>query len=208
MPKPATTFGAARGIAAARSDELMDATEQAMLDGIEPVDLVRGAQGQQLGFWSAAWDVVRRKPTHEMLSDALDGIDKDRSFDFDAPDDTSKRLDAMVSADIRFLIAGHTHLERALVRRDGKSYYFNSGTWARLIKLEPEVRKDLERFRRVFDIFKGGQMEDLDAEPGLVVKRCSVVSVIADAAGGTYGELRRMSAGKLEPVPGSRLPAL
>ena len=41
-------------------------------------------------------------------------------------------------------------------RQHAGTWYFNSGTWARLIKLEPEVRQDLERFKRVFDIFKGG----------------------------------------------------
>jgi predicted phosphodiesterase len=64
-------------------------------------------------------------------AEALDSLDKDRSFEPDTEDDTYRDLDKLVGPDIDFLIVGHTHLERALRRRRGRGCYFNSGTWAR-----------------------------------------------------------------------------
>lgn len=195
-----------RAVGSIESVQLLDAIEHAMQDGIEPIDLVRGQQGEQLGYWSSAWDLFSGKPTHEVLREALEDLDQDRSFNFAEPDDTFKRLDAIVSPDVAFTVAGHTHLERALVRRSGNAHYFNSGTWARLIELRAEWRNDPVKFQRVFELFKGGKMDALDAEPGLVVKRCSVVSIWVDGPGRTCGELRRVVAGKLQPVQNSRLP--
>ena len=61
----------------------------------------------------AAWNFVSGKPKHEVLREALEHLDRDRSFDPAAPDDTFRDLDAMVGADIDLLLAGHTHLERS-----------------------------------------------------------------------------------------------
>ena len=172
------------------------------------MELIGYDQDKQLGFWSATWNLVTGKPMHEVLREALDDLDKDRSFDIGQSDETFTRVDALVAPDIEYVVAGHTHLERALPRRSGNSYYFNSGTWARLIKIEEHIRQDSVKFERLFNIFKGGSMDALDREPGLVIKRCSIVSIWADADGRTYGELRRMAAGQTQPSPidGSRYP--
>jgi predicted phosphodiesterase len=42
-------------------------------------------------------------------------------------DDTFKNIDAECGPDLDFVVAGHTHLHRALKRQRGKGVYFNSG---------------------------------------------------------------------------------
>ena len=207
-PMPSFSSVNGRDAAKAQSDELMAFVEDQVRNGTAPIDLVRGDQSKQLGFWSAAWNLVTGKPTHEILREALENLDKDRSFDIGATDDTFKWLDELTGPDIDFLVAGHTHLERALKRIKGHGFYFNSGTWARLIQITPEVRANPTKFERVFNLLKGGEMKNLDGEPGLVVKRCSVVSICLDEHGKAYGELRRMAPGATEPqaVNGSRFP--
>src|SRR5262249_57346268 len=104
---------------------------------------------------------VRGKPKHEVLREALEHLDRDRSFDPGTGDDTFHNLDALVGTDIDLLIAGHTHLERSLPRSRGRGHYFNSGTWARLICIEPAVRQDPAAFERLFRLLDGGTLEML-----------------------------------------------
>ena len=172
---------------------LLDRAEQRFRGSEEPLALIDGdEQGEYLGLVGAAWKLVRGRPTHEVLAEALEQLDKDRSFDFRAEDDTYTELDRWVGGEIDFIVAGHTHLERALRRRSANGWYFNSGTWARLIKLEADVRGHPEKFKAVFDAFKGGTMAALDAHPGLVLKRPTVVALWAEG-NAVHGELRRVN---------------
>jgi len=170
----------------ARSSEaLLRDVESAWRQGVSPMSLVRGTQDQQLGFWSATRDFVRGKPKHEVLREALEHLDRDRSFDPGTGDDTFRNLDALVGTDIDLLIAGHTHLERSLPRSRGRGHYFNSGTWARLICIEPAVRQDPAAFERLFRLLDGGTMEMLDrarvsvggSEREIVLRRNTVVVI-------------------------------
>src|SRR5262249_48726217 len=61
----------------------------------------------------------------------------DKTYNYDDRDGTFKEIDKAMKGDIDFLIAGHTHLARAFERAPGQ-YYFNSGTWIRLIRLPNE----------------------------------------------------------------------
>jgi hypothetical protein len=172
---------------------LLDRAEQRFRGSEEPLALIDcDEQGEYLGLVGAAWKLVRGRPTHEVLAEALEQLDKDRSFDFRAEDDTYAELDRWVGGEIDFIVAGHTHLERALRRRSANGWYFNSGTWARLIKLEADVRGHPEKFKAVFDAFKGGTMAALDAHPGLVLKRPTVVALWAEG-NAVHGELRRVN---------------
>jgi len=188
--------------------DLLDRAENSWRDELVPLDLVSGDQrAEYLGMFGALKQLVTGKGTTEALREALDGLDKDRSFDPSAEDDTYRDLDRLVGGDIDFLIAGHTHLERALKRRRGRGFYFNSGTWARLIQIPPQLRQDAAGFAEAFKRMKAGTMEALDAEPSLTQRRCSVVS-IWQASGATLGELRRVAgaapAFAAVPVPGTQ----
>ncbi|MCK7492769.1 MAG: hypothetical protein MZW92_15480 [Comamonadaceae bacterium] len=174
--EPASELGAAAALPPAWGETamtsnyahaLLDRAEQRFRGSEEPLALIEGdEQGEYLGLVGAAWKLVRGRPTHEVLAEALEQLDKDRSFDFRAEDDTYTELDRWVGGEIDFIVAGHTHLERALRRRSANGWYFNSGTWARLIKLEADVRGSPDKFKAVFDAFKGGTMAALDAHPG------------------------------------------
>jgi UDP-2,3-diacylglucosamine pyrophosphatase LpxH len=192
--------------------DLFDSTEISWREKAEPLDLVGGDQhAEYLGVIRAAWDLVTGKGPIEALREALDGLDKDRSFDpRTEDDDTYRKLDKSVGGDVDFLIAGHTHLERALKRGSGRGFYFNSGTWARLIQIPPELRQDPAAFANLFQRLKAGTMEALDggaAEQPLTLRRCSVVSIWHDTAA-TIGELRHVTgtapAFTAVPVPGTQ----
>jgi UDP-2,3-diacylglucosamine pyrophosphatase LpxH len=186
--RPPPVFAAS---ARARSNEaLLSEVESAWRQGVAPISLVRGTQDYQLGFWSATRDFVSGKPKHEVLREALEHLDRDRSFNPGAPDDTFRDLDSMVGADIDLLLAGHTHLERSQPRSRGRGHYFNSGTWARLIRIEPDMRQDETAFKSLFRLLDGGTIEGLDnarvnvggVDRPIVLRRNTVVLIEANTA--------------------------
>ena len=131
----------------------------------------------------------------------------DRTFETNFADDTFRRLDADVGREVAFIVAGHTHLQRALPRSSRVGAYFNSGTWIRLIKLSSAQLQHAASFDPVFLALKAGTMQALDQLEGLVVRRPTVVSIEPDSRS-VFGELRYMRLEpetKLEPVPNTRL---
>jgi UDP-2,3-diacylglucosamine pyrophosphatase LpxH len=172
--------------------ELMRLVEEQARTGVDPMALVGIAGDQRLDALSAAGKWIAAEPGHEVLREALEYLDKDRSFDIADRDETARRLDDEVAPAIDIVVAGHTHLERALHRLNGGGCYFNSGTWARLIRIAPAVRGDPAAFKRVYDQLKDGRMAQLDAE-GLVHKPCTVVAIWREApGGGASAELRHV----------------
>lgn len=197
---------------AGSGDDLLDEVESAWEKGLTPMSMVRGVQADQLGIASALYNAIRRRPKHVVMREALEHLDKDRSFDPSAEDETFTDLDEQVGGDVDVLIAGHTHLERSLSRKHGAGHYFNSGTWARLIRLDPEVRQDAAQFENVFKVLAGGSMATLDqtevtvggARRALVFRRNSVVTVQRGGAGtGTKAMLQRVL-----PQQGAQAPQL
>lgn len=184
-------------------EALLERMDDRLQRGIEPISLVPAAERvQQLGFSSAAWSWVRGKDVRETLRSALDDLQKDRSFEWSLTDDTFHQLDDTITSNVDFVLAGHTHLERALPRRRRNGFYFNSGTWARLIRLEPHVLADQAEFNKVYGAMAAGTMKALDEFPGLVLRRRTVVAVKTDG-GNTRGELMRWDTvnGQLDLVP-------
>ena len=185
---------------------LLDDASENYHRGIDPMMLLGADElGSRLGVFStisglatSAFKVtaagiklaVGMEPS-EVLRQALDGLFKDKSFDPTTEDDTYKQLDKEVG-DFDFLVSGHTHLARALERKEKSGYYFNSGTWARLIKLEENVLRSPEEFRKVYETFGQKSMQALDAHENLVMRRLSVVAIREDG-GRTVGELRRVA---------------
>lgn len=183
---------ASRRQAQARTRELLRLADAQARDGIAPLALVAGVEGSQLDTFGALVKWYRKEPTSEVLREALEKLDRDRSFDIADRDDTAVQLDAEVSPAIDIVVAGHTHLERAMRRTNGPGCYFNSGTWARLIRITPDVRGNADSFAQVFTALKGGTMARLDQLPGLVVKTCTVVAVWRDGAEKAKAELRHV----------------
>jgi UDP-2,3-diacylglucosamine pyrophosphatase LpxH len=117
----------------------------------------------------------------EALRRALkDWLANDKTFDISDQDDTYKQVTAAVGSPIDFIITGHTHLERAIDMGGGR-YYFNSGTWIRLLQFTGTMLKDTASFKPVYDVLINGKMEVIDQakfgnEP-FVMDQTSAVSI-------------------------------
>lgn len=208
LTHPETWGGAAAGArqpAPARSgaDWLSQACEDDAA-GLRPADVVaagRTPAEEMLGLRSLFVEGALGIDPREGLRLALATyLENDRSFGFDVEDDTSRKLDEpAVEAD--FVVAGHTHLARSLQRRRAPGFYFNSGTWIRLIQLTPDMLTP-EGFRPVYQALRAGSLEALDAVPDLVLQRRTVVSIWAEGDE-VVGELR---AALPAPPPGAAPP--
>lgn len=186
---------------------LVDA-EKSLKAGRDPMELVsQQVQAEKLGYIDSLWGWFRGKPKHEVLREALERVGNDQSFDLKHVDDVFTEVDAKVRDNVDFVVTGHTHLERALYRRAGSGYYYNSGTWVRLIRLTEDILGSPEQFKRYYNAFEKGTMAALDAETNLVVRRPAVVSITQEESG-VVGRLNRVVANgdgiDLQEVEGSR----
>ncbi|MDQ4141218.1 MAG: metallophosphoesterase [Bacteroidota bacterium] len=155
--------------------ELLDITEERLQNKVNPVTLIEpDLLSRDLGFTAAFIKLIRGEDRSEVLREALEKLQEDRSFDLKCKDLTFYRLDEQIGDEIDFIIAGHTHLERALPRQKQKGWYYNSGTWVQLIQLEKEVLQNKITFGQAFNAFKTGTMEAL--QPYLQ-KRLTVVAI-------------------------------
>ena len=182
---------------------LLDNAEARLGRDVDPLTLILDDQRETyLGATAAFMEWVRGSDTSEVLRKALIELREDRSFDPSVEDDTFRLLDDQIGDVADFVVAGHTHLERALPRKKRSGWYFNSGTWARLIKLEGDVLGDSAKFREVFKAFGAGTMAALDSYPGLIRRQLTVVAFSVDEVG-THGELRHVT---LDPTDQDVLP--
>ncbi len=128
----------------------------------------------------------------EALRRALsDWLKDDKSFDFSDPDDTFKQVTESVGPAVDFIVTGHTHLERAIDMGQGR-FYFNTGTWIRLMRFTPEMLASEAAFTEVYKVLADGRMKTIDAarfgDQALVLDRTSAVSICA-GPGGVTGTL-------------------
>jgi UDP-2,3-diacylglucosamine pyrophosphatase LpxH len=173
----------------AYASAVLERTEERFRNNEDPMALADASAGEQfVGIPGAVWHLFRGDVVGA-LRESLEGLQKDRSFALDERDATFKGLDRWIGSDTDFLVAGHTHLQRALRRERGRGVYFNSGTWARLLRITPEVLADAARFREVYNLFKVGRIEALDECPELILKQPSVVSIWREGAN-VSGEIR------------------
>jgi len=131
----------------------------------------------------------------EKLRGALiKSLSGDATFGLGHPSDpTFAALDEEAGPDVRFVIAGHTHLRARIERVRARGVYFNTGTWIRLIQLTDALTSK-DTFPQVFDALARGTLDALDnPELKLVLQRRTMASVWHE--GGTvFGELREVSA--------------
>jgi UDP-2,3-diacylglucosamine pyrophosphatase LpxH len=157
------------------ANALLDRTEERLHRKVSPMALLSADErGEYLGKPAALVKFFLQAEPSEVLREALQGLGNDRTFDLTHEDATFHRLDEQIG-DVDFLVAGHTHLERAMRRRNRRGWYFNSGTWARLIRLDKDVLGDASKFRAAYDAFQAGTMAALDALPDLVMRRLTVI---------------------------------
>jgi len=138
-----------------------------------------------LGTPQLIWDSLTGWITGVGKDEALrramkDWLAKDKTFDFNDEDDTFKQVSAAVGPSIDFIVTGHTHLERA-IKMDSGRYYFNCGTWIRLLQFTQEMLNDTASFKPVYDVLTNGTMAAIDnAQFGgksFVMDQTSAVSI-------------------------------
>ena len=169
-----------------------------------------GANGgdETLGTGQFIWDRLTGWITgigkDEALRRALkDWLAGDKTFQVDAPDDTYKGVTENTGADIDFIVTGHTHLERA-INRGGGRYYFNTGTWIRLLRFDDSVLASAAAFQPAYKVLIDGTMKAIDdavfgGKP-FVMDQSSAVRMTADNTG-TAGELVHVTGDGTQFVP-------
>ena len=119
----------------------------------------------------------------QSLRDVLKStLANDQTFALTTKDDVFKELDALCGPGIDFLVAGHTHLARALPREKESGYYFNSGTWIQIMRIPPNALLDTKTFTEVEARLQDGSTKRLteplgDAKKGLLATQRTVVRI-------------------------------
>lgn len=194
------------------SDELMAQVERDLLAGLSPLDLVSADEEQTLGLFSSVVHIgdflrrARKLPPERALREGLQRwLHRDATFDLASHDQTYQRIDKLVSQKIDVVIAGHTHLARA-IDRPGGGIYYNSGTWIRLIQLTLEQLQSDGNFQQICKALQHGTMEALDACPGLIMSMPTVVCIREDEGAVTSALYKCQSSGgvlTVTPMPGT-----
>jgi UDP-2,3-diacylglucosamine pyrophosphatase LpxH len=183
------------------AEKLLDDAEELFREGANPLDLVYGQQHQQLNWWHAMTAFVSRREAHEIAFAAIKEVADATTFHVDKIDRDFELIDDLVGAEYDIVVAGHTHLARRLDRTRG-GRYFNSGTWATLMRLTPAQLQSPAAFKPVFDTLRRSRTI---AELGKLVWRNPTVVTVAAQGGGVSSSLDRV-AGKPGKVALSPLP--
>ena len=216
------SFGAAvcsAGGSRRTEDDLLLEAGKAVAQGKRASDVL-GTEGapETLGAWDLVRSWVGLVGKIEGLRLALkDWVKDDTTYKVDTADTLSQAMADRVGNGVGFLVTGHTHLARALRLRPA-SYYYNCGTWIRLLRLTDEVLADNAAFENgLWPVLMAGKMSALDTAeipgPGgdpvpLLFDRTNVVRISAEGNRVT-GELLRVSDGSngeavLLPEPGTQ----
>ena len=122
----------------------------------------------------------------------LDWLGDDRTFDFDRVDDTFRDVTARVEPNITYVCTGHTHLARARpIGSSGRRFYYNSGTWARLMRFSVELLENKQAFKQIFKKLEGSGADQLaeihipseDGDRPLAFDRPTAIHISRSATG-------------------------
>jgi UDP-2,3-diacylglucosamine pyrophosphatase LpxH len=158
------------------------------------------APDQTLGTGQLIWDRLTGWITgvgrDEALRRALqDWLRDDKTFEVSHRDPTFAAVSESVGSTVDFIVTGHTHLERAIDM--GGRYYFNTGTWIRLLRFTDAMLKSTASFKEAYDILMKGTMESIDnaklGDKPWLLDRTSAVSIAKDDAG-VVGQLWHVQA--------------
>ncbi len=201
--REAVTKSRGVGPGASEDDVLMAAAAAARK--VPPVTVApAGTPPETLGLRSYGELIAGRIgliPKVEAVRSALkDWMKDDATYHLDTTDELFKEMEDCVATTVDFTITGHTHLARAL-RFPRGGYYYNCGTWIRLIRLTSEVLNKEAFESGLWPALNAGRMDALDTAkiPGpngqsepLVLDRTSAVRISAQGTA-TKGDLLRVS---------------
>jgi UDP-2,3-diacylglucosamine pyrophosphatase LpxH len=151
------------------ADDPLAWAEGALQAGVDAVDLVEEGT---LGATAALQRLVGLRPGPETLREALRA--RGTAEDFGDPGEASaadRAIFGPIGSGVPFVVAGHTHAARSLARPGG--WYFNSGTWAKLVLLSWRQVETPEAFAPVLAALEQDRLE----EAGLVARRPTVVEI-------------------------------
>jgi len=135
---------------------------------------------QTLGWGQLVWDWLTGVDKPEALRRALkDWLRGDKTFDLKDRDETFEAVTAKVGSGVDFIVTGHTHLERA-IQLDPRRYYFNCGTWIRLLRITDAMLDQPHGFKNIYAVLMKGSMEAIDhAQRGqpFLLNQTSAVSI-------------------------------
>jgi UDP-2,3-diacylglucosamine pyrophosphatase LpxH len=142
-----------------------------------------------LGTGQLIWDRLigwlRNVSEAEALRRALkDWLAEDKTFELGDRDQTFRAVTANIGSEIDFVVTGHTHLERAIEFAPGR-YYFNTGTWIRLLRFTDSMLASEESFTPIYQVLQNGTMSALDAGTGgqpLLLDQTSSVCIRAEGS--------------------------
>lgn len=174
--------------------ELLEQAQLDLTEGMTPRKLLDQHEGT-LGLAGYIMDWLLRVPKPRALREAFrDWVGDNRCFSLTHQNNVDRALGQRF-AELRykedFLVAGHTHLARAVEREDG-GFYLNSGTWIPLLKLSKAQLADDDAFRPVYkslveDAKQKGGLAALEKD-GLLWFRPTVVRIVCES-GNTVGEV-------------------
>ena len=180
-------------------EEMLDRVEGRMARGEDAYQaLDRDRNEEYLSVVGAVWKKLRGAKKEDVVREAFKGLKEDQSFELADEDQTFEDLDELIGPEIDFIVAGHTHLERKIPRRNGSGTYFNSGTWIRLMRLSDAILDDSKTFGEVLRVLEEGSLESLDrftyreggAFKPLVIRKPAVVSFVQEGEGVKAGLYR------------------
>jgi UDP-2,3-diacylglucosamine pyrophosphatase LpxH len=203
----ARAAAAAIGPSHPATQDLLWEAERRFINQEDPFLTAAGdQQGNYLGITSLArqtWRRFRGDSPEEALRQGLRDLHKDRSFEWTERDATARDMDHFVGPEIDYLVTGHTHLRRALKRTRGPGWYYNSGTWANLMRLNPDQLSEAAKFQAIFPMFGAGAGNALEGAK-LILGYPTVVSIFEDGSQ-THSELREVQDnGSSTPIAGTR----
>lgn len=198
-------------------DELLLRASAAVGAGRSASEAVAAGPQETLGWWDVFAAKVGLVSPVEGLRRALkDWVADDTTYATDTRDDLYDAMQDRVGDAVDYVVTGHTHLARALRTRKNR-FYYNTGTWIRLLRLTTEVLADTTTFEKhAWGPLRSGRMGDLDTAeiPGpagmqkLLFDRTNVAYIRTDG-GRVIGDLMRVGdAGvddvTLVPEPGTQ----
>jgi hypothetical protein len=117
----------------------------------------------------------------------LSQLRNDTTFALDRRDYLAEQTVALVGDGIDFVVTGHTHLERALGSKG--RFYYNTGTWTRILRLSPQLLESAEAFSKTFEALDSSDVATLDeckipiedaSEIPLVLVRPTVLRIVSE----------------------------
>jgi UDP-2,3-diacylglucosamine pyrophosphatase LpxH len=116
----------------------------------------------------------------------LDWLAGDETFNIGNRDETFVGVTKSVGSGVDVIVTGHTHLERAIDMGGGR-FYFNCGTWIRLLQFGKAMLETSESFKSVYDVLEDGRMSAIDGFTfngvPFVMNQTSAVRITAEPAG-------------------------